>query len=277
MEVALCLIANYYLESDYIIEYCEYYFGLGIDTIYILDDLNGREERLIDIPYIKEKADEGKIVYTGVQNHPTHWQLYPWFYNNFKDKFDWCCFFDCDEFLYLPVHKGIKEFINDEKLGFNDNCDVIQVSWRIYGDNGFTHKPDGKVRDNFRGKPYVKNKCENKVIVHGGLQNLKMFIGHAAIDGNHAERIKYSNGSIRYAYDPFFLNPDYSVAALEHYGTKSAEEYIKRKLEGNPDTPQIPIVQLFPDYRKSFFELNESTPEKEAMFDEAFKKLKNEL
>lgn len=270
MEVALCLVANYYLESDYIVEFCEYYFKLGVDTIYILDDINGRSEHLTDIPFIKEKVDEGKITYCEIKNHPDMWDLYPWFYKKFNDKFNWCCFFDCDEFLYLPNHKNIKDFINDEKLEFNDNCDVIQISWRTYGDNGFTYKPKGKVWDNFHGEPFLKDKIENKAIIRGGLKNIKMFIGHAAVDGEHEERIKYSNGTIRNEFDAFITSPDYSVAALEHFQTKSAEEYIKRKIEGCMDNTSASLVQTFPVHRMKFFEINESTPEKEAMFDAAF-------
>ena len=59
--IAVCLVSNRYLDEDYIEEWCEHYYNLGFDFIYILEDLNGRDLKFIDMPYIKDKVNNNKI------------------------------------------------------------------------------------------------------------------------------------------------------------------------------------------------------------------------
>lgn len=41
--IALACITNYLIDHEYIEEYCEHYFKLGFDRIYLLDDIHGKD------------------------------------------------------------------------------------------------------------------------------------------------------------------------------------------------------------------------------------------
>ena len=273
MSVDLCLVDNYYIDKDYIEEFCEYYFELGIDKIWLLDDVNGKPNDMSNVPYVKTKIKEGKILHIKYFDHKNQHEIYSWFYNTFGDNFDWCCFFDCDEFLRLPKHNNIKDYLNDKELGFNKNCDVIQISWLMYGDNGYTHRPKGSVLRNFRCNPVLFDRIENKIIIKGGLTNVKTFIGHTASSNNRLDRIRYSNGSVVGKFDPFIENPDYSWAALDHFFCKSTEEFIERKSHGRIDAPNWTEEYVLNGFMKEYFRLSDKTEEKVGMFEYALKKL----
>lgn len=172
----------------------------------------------------------------------------------------------------LYKHNNIKSYLNDKSLNFRD-ADVIQISWRMYGDNGYVHKPSGGVLKNFQNNPKILNHIENKIIIKGGLSNVKLFIGHAGIANNNANRIKYANGKVRGVYDPFIDNPDYTVAALDHFFTKSTEEFINRKSHGRLDLPSCKRSEFLLSSKNIYYALNEKTEEKEKMFQDAAKKL----
>ena len=73
--------------------------------------------------------------------------------------------------------------------------------------------------------------------------------------------------------DPFHLI-DYSVAALNHYYSKSTEEFIKRKSIGRLDIPSRSYYSSLLDFINAYYNINERTLEKDKMFEEALKKLK---
>ena len=58
---AVCCITNYTLEKDYIEEWCEHYFNIGFNLIYMIDDAKFQKHLLSEIPYIKSCIDSGKI------------------------------------------------------------------------------------------------------------------------------------------------------------------------------------------------------------------------
>ena len=73
--------------------------------------------------------------------------------------------------------------------------------------------------------------------------------------------------------DPFHLI-DYSVASLNHYYSKSTEEFIKRKSIGRLDIPSRSFYDSLIDFINAYYNINERTPEKDKMFEDALKKLK---
>lgn len=270
--VRVCMITNRYLDEDYIEEWCENYYRLGFTFIYLLEDLYGNVDGklFIDMPYIKDKVDKGLMSIIGIENRVNQWDLYPWFYNNTKNQYDWCALFDSDELLTLNKHKTIQDFLNDDSLDFNA-CDVIQISWKNFTDNGYTHKQNGLVRDIFT-EWKEKNVIETKIILRGGLETTKFFIGHACIPNNNLNRIKYSDGTVIGRFSPFHA-ANYEIASLNHYYCKSTEEFIKRKSMGRLDIPNWSRTKALEGFMGDYFNISEKTDEKVAMFNNMFSEL----
>jgi len=264
--IAACVVSNYYLDCDYIEEWCEHYYNIGIDVIYILEDVNGRTERFADMPYITEKLEAGKMIIEEIK-HQNQYLTYPEFYQKHKNEFSWCCIFDSDEFLFLNKHSNIKEFLNDPVF---IDTDVITVNWRWFGDNGNIYKTDGKVVDRFPKPAEDQSSIETKVIVKGGLQKTDFMIGHCCIANNNPCRTKFCDGSPYTRMNPFH-EVNYEYAALNHYYTKSTEEFIKRKSLGRLDIITQSYKTAFIGFEKTYWKYCERTPEKENMFNEAMK------
>jgi hypothetical protein len=53
-----------------------------------------------------------------------------------RDKFDWVCFLDIDEFIGLRRHSDVKAYLSD----FPDAA-AVSLFWRMFGHNGHFHDP----------------------------------------------------------------------------------------------------------------------------------------
>ena len=270
--IAVCLVSNRYLDEDYIEEWCEHYYNLGFDFIYILEDLNGRDLKFIDMPYIKNKVDKDLMLIEQIP-HRNQSQTYQIFYNDHKSEFNWCAIFDSDEFLILNNHKNIQEFINDVK--FKD-ADVITICWKWYGDNNKLYKEPGKIVERFTESVRNKNDGDyapTKIIIKGNLENTSFYIGHCCISNNNPNRTIFCSGDHYAKLDPFH-KIDYSVASLNHYFSKSTEEYIKRKSIGRLDVLSYSCYDALKNFITDYYNINEKTPEKDKMFEKALNELK---
>ena len=144
MKTAICVIIKD--ELDYLDEWLDYHFDLGIDEIYLYEDYGslshstitkkyGDKVHLESIDIIFDKKDSKHGVAKQIK-------LFDWFPITYKDKFDWVLFIDIDEFLILkqPLQQLLKDY--DDKPG-------LLLKWRYYGANGHKTKPKGKVMDNY--------------------------------------------------------------------------------------------------------------------------------
>lgn len=267
--ISVCVVTNMFFDEDYIIEWCEHYYNIGFERIYILEDLNGRDRKFIDLQYMKNKVNEDKMIIEQIP-HQNQWRTYPEFYEKHKYEFSWCGIFDSDEFLVLNKHKNIKEFLNDPLY---ENADVITVNWRMFADNDHLYKTEGTVVERFPEPAEYKDPAETKILIKGGLKETVFFIGHCCIANGNPYRTVFCSGDHYTRMNPYHKN-DYSVAAINHYYTKSTEEFINRKTHGRLDIPEQTDREAFPAFITAYFNIAEDTPEKRKMFNEAMSKLK---
>jgi len=233
LKIALCAIGKN--ENLYIREWIKWYKNLGINKIYLYDNNEINGERFEDVisDYIKSGFVENinirgfiKTLTTSYDKDGTSVQgqaYHDCYYNNYKN-YDWMLFFDIDEFLSIDYkYNNIYEFLND----FNE-YDGIKVQWRMYGDNGKLYYENKPVNKRFKSKnnegfdSRVKSilKCKNYdfnlIFIAHGVRNRELVIVNL-----NKKRVKdlYKDDK---AYNnlPVYLN---------HFYTKSTEEFIKRK------------------------------------------------
>ncbi|KAG4097231.1 hypothetical protein H8356DRAFT_426419 [Neocallimastix lanati (nom. inval.)] len=275
LRITLCAIGRD--ENLYIREWVEWYKNLGVNKIVLYDNNKVDGEKFEDVindyiinGFVKVINRRG-IVKTNKEIGPKEIKekksvqaesYHDCYYNNYKNN-DWIFFFDIDEFLSIESkYNDIYEFLND----FN-KYDGIRVQWRVYGDNGYLHYENKTVNERFgsrknsqystRVKTIIKCKEYKKdlIINASGLLNRELTFVNLK-----KKRVKnYLNDKEAYFDLPVYLN---------HFITKSTEEYIKRKYK-KPDASfglnkEINFSINF--IKGQYFKYNNRTKEKEEMF-----------
>ena len=142
-------------------------------------------------------------------------------------------------------------------------ADAVALSWQMMTDNGQLHYQDRKVTWRFT-EPVKGNRYPNgvefiKCFVRGGINGLK-FNSQPHMPTNPDLKVVNIKGEKVKQYPT--MQPVYDVAWVNHYHTKSADEFVEKCRRGFPNGNQYTD-----DYRKKaidyFFALNERTPEKE--------------
>ena len=167
---------------------------------------------------------------------------------------------------------NIEEYLS---MGCFRNADLIRVSWRMYGDNGLLRVENGdfSLVNRFK-EPTKKQDRWTKAIVRGGIDNLK--IPHYGDGQVHLVRID----GIKRAFDANGIPVSnitirdgcgFENAALNHYSTKTIEEFVLNKIKKGYGTAGLDPSILDMDY---FFSQNERTKEKEDLYNELITKIR---
>ena len=235
-------------EEDYLDEWINHYLQLGFSRIYFYDNNNSNNTKQKDI------CDKyPQIVYRDIRGWPVrsnkyqHLQMYIYndaYYNN---NCKYMMFVDADEFLVLK-NITLRDLIRFKKY--------IHINWQLYGDDEQIYKNDRPVMERFT-VPLVKEENKHiKTIVQSG--NKVNFINpHYCVT---ELKCVTPNGKPCDGQSPFVQPPEHDCAIINHYLTKSAEEYMHKINRGRADNPNL----LY--NTNSFFAINKRTPEKIAFF-----------
>ena len=259
-KVAVCAIGR--LENRYAVEWVEHYRKLGVDKLFLYDNYFGNEGRLADVlqPYIKS----GFVEITDIHDQRNmQCPAYEDCYRRHGGEYAWIGFFDMDEFLRLEGKKKLPTVMQGYTHG-----NVLMVNWRTMTDNGLTHYDDRPLSVRFT-EPMGNDVCvkssvpENryaKCFVRGGLGGGIKFGCDPHRPQNVAGFINTRGESI--PAGSILADIDHSVMRLDHYWTKTAEEWREKiargSCSGHPDA-----VRYFTDGTRFFFCVNKRTKEKE--------------
>lgn len=255
IRVCLCTIGK--RENLYAKEYVEHYKRYKVDKIFLYDnnDLNG--ETFYDVlkEDIRRKYVE-IINYRGI-NKAQLLAMNDCYKNNNKS-YDWLIFYDMDEFIFLKNYKSIRKFLKEKKF---DNCDIVQLHWVQHTDNNKLFIEEGSLAKRFseRGKK-IEGLIDIKSIIRGEILT--------NITSAHFlnPELKCCNGfgqkkDLLVTIDE--KNPDYDYYYIDHYFSKSTEEFIYKIKRGSVaygNTIRYNII-------KSYFKLNNMTSEKIDLFE----------
>ena len=262
MKVGLCVIVKN--ENKYIQEFIDHYINIGIDTIFIYDnnDIDGEQIILNNYDNIIIENIRGK--------HAIQFSSYMDCYKKYKNDYDWICFFDCDEFLYLndeSYKNNIKNYLSDPIFnGFNE----IKINWKIYGDNDIEQLNDNYSITRFK-EPVMpldfksnydfpqNNHC--KVIIRCLKDFNALFYNPHFCHNILNNKICKNNGD-KGCNGPFeYFN--YDKAELRHYYTKTITEYIEKIDRGWPDVKREFSINQLKYNLNLFFKYNKRTLYKE--------------
>ena len=208
-------------EHDYLDEFIKYHIELGIDHIFIFEDVNSKSHHEITDKYplyttlipiesiVDKKQIDNYITHDFDRQNIYNVSILKYLKRNYN--FKWCFNLDVDEFITIPygnIYDILREF---------ESYEAIMIKWQNYNANGHIFKPD-----------YTK----------GGLQKT-----YTQTCGMSPHDHPYSCFKILFNLDSFNLSnffsvhgvscqanalrlDNYDIIFLRHYITKSWEEYV---------------------------------------------------
>ena len=225
IKVCICTIGK--KENKYIREYIDYYKNYGIDKIFLYDNNNLDGEKFEEVinEYITQNFVEIKN-WRGI-NKPQMMIYNDCFTKNYN-KFEWLFFNDIDEYIYLRNYNNIKKFLNKPRF---KKCENIQLNWLLHTDNNLIHYLNKSLLERFVEKdPFAEkrnlNKHSNgKSILKGHIPNIKITNFHCISD-----QLKTCNGFWKIRNN---IQKDYKYYYINHYFSKSTEEFIDKLKKGD--------------------------------------------
>lgn len=226
---SLCLIIKD--ENEYLEEWLKWHIALGIEHFYIYD----HESKYPVAQFVKSLGTDISQLVTVIRFDGKHDFAQHDAYNNCLSKFAqesrWIGFFDSDEMLHiLEEGKTLKDILQE----FEDNAGLF-IGWQVYGANGQIKKSSRPVRERFPitlapenntqqgvGKLFAQSLCIRQMLTHNGYP----VDGFEVVDENH-ERMK--RGCVWKQDLPI------KRICLDHYYTKSYEEWVEKMLRGTCD------------------------------------------
>lgn len=149
------------------------------------------------------------------------------------------------------------------------DCDCVLVNWRLMTDNGLVHydpRPlkerfteimplDTKVKYDFPENNHVKS------FVRGGLGEIHF----SRNPHTPSDSIKCVNSEGKRVPCSAFTPYTHKVMRIDHYWTKTAEEWMTNKLARGFSSGRTYIEKFMTKQEEYFFKVNERTPEKEVI------------
>lgn len=229
-DVQLSIVAIAKYEARYVKEWVDYHLLQGIDCIYLYDNDSPDGMKEILEPYI----ETGKVVYTFFPGKARQLDAYNDAVRRFKNRTKYMAFMDCDEFL-VQEQSGLSLAETVEMLMKKSvRCAGIAVNWRMYGSSGHIAPPEGSVLESYlyRGIGNAKGNDCIKTIANPRL--IKEY--------RHVHYPTYYRGFYSMNEDglrcdgPFNKCLETKYIRINHYFTKSKEEWIERRSRGKADT-----------------------------------------
>ena len=257
IKVCLCTLGK--KENLYIKEFIQYYEKIGIDRIFLYDnnDING--ERFEDI--IEEYINKSFVKLFNWRGKSKI--LIPYLNDCYKRNykhFDWLLFYEIDEYIHIKNYINIKQFLNNPHF---KKCQTINLNWVLHTDNNQIYYDNRSLHERF---PEVQNISEDgdktrfnyvKSIMKGNIPNIYIYNTHFL-----SQKLKSCNGfgKKHQLVGQNLKKNDFEYYYIDHYYSKSLEEYVSKINRGCPHFDQSI------EYKKSrliiFFSINKVTIEK---------------
>jgi len=238
MHLAICAI--FMNESPYLREWIEFHRLVGVEQFYLYQNRSEDDWQSVLQPYI----DEGLVEVTDWPRRPhCHIQAYQHFINKHRGEPGWVAFIDCDEFLFSPSHATVGEAIEATAL---PDWGAIGVNWMCFGAPGQEEPAPGLVIERFtlRATDNFEPNRHIKTIVR---------MDRVQLAGPNTHQLKTSGGTFselgHRLTGPFTPAPTHTRLRINHYHTKSRQEYLRRIARGNADGARSRSPSEFDGYQ----------------------------
>lgn len=246
-KAAICAIVKN--EHDYLLEWISYHRVIGVDYFLIYNNCDEEDDgttRLLN------KLEAIGVVHVIAWPDQGEWHLpsdiylrpqIPAYYDGIerlRNQAEWVAFIDVDEFI-LPM----REPDLPSTLALYRQYGAIGMNWKMFGSSGEKFKQDIPVckrfirassqlcRANFHVKSIARPELIRDLNVHRPFLKKDMFVDE------HGREIT----------DPLGLHDSvsYDILRVNHYYTKSRQEWMQKAARGRADHPQKRLEESFRD------------------------------
>ncbi len=215
-------------EGPYIKEWIEFHKLVGVTKFYIYD--NESTDNLKEI--LQDYIDSGEVVYKYYPGQGKQLVAYQEAINDYKNKTKYMGFIDLDEFVIPVENESLTDAIEDIMKKDNKIAGV-GINWMIYGSSGLIDKPEGLVTENYKYRAvngfgannHIKTICNPRKVI-------KPLEPHSF---KYEPEYYCVNEDSKKIFGPFNPGCSYKKLRINHYFSKSQNEYIKKKDRGLAD------------------------------------------
>ena len=229
----LAIVAIIKDEGRYLAEWLDYHIAIGVEHFFLYDNGSKDNTREILAPY----REWVTAIY--VPGQKMQLPVYNMAIRDYAYCAKYLAIIDLDEFIYPVGGKDIHELLA-EKLG-DGNWSGLTANWVIFGSNGHRIRPEGGVLENYtkRGKEadhHVKSILNPRRVYNVDNPHRAMYYLRGAIDEDG-----------RQMPEPFNEARPHREIQINHYATKSREEFIERRCRPRADygTPYEDLEAVF--------------------------------
>ena len=238
----VCICTPVKNENRYLKEYVEHYKKYGLDKIFIYDnnDINGEKLENVIGEYIKNGLVE---VFDYRGNVTPLFNIMNDCYQRNYQIYDWIIFFEVDEHIYLYNYTNVKLYLQRDVF---KNCEKIHLNWVHHTDNNLIYYDDRPLHVRFpEVEPNARNKVNGSVnsvksILRGHIPNVvincvhKLTLNLKGCDG-------FGNPQVIRFIDTH--NSDFTYYYIDHYYSKSVEEFVEKLNKGDVLQGQRPWLK----------------------------------
>lgn len=209
-------------EGEYLPEWLEWHLGHGIEHIYIYDD--SRERPITE--FLGGYAPCCTVQDARRYRYHLQFEAYTDALRTFGGESEWMAFLDTDEFLRVVDGRPLPELL----AGIPDMAAAVLAPWIVYNANGQLFKRPGPVRERFtQTTAWLKRMPCWKSVVRPAL--VAGMSAHTPIEIAEGAFLANAEGNV--VKDKYDLPADKLV--VDHYYTKSYEEWLERLSKGSCD------------------------------------------
>lgn len=218
-------------EGPYIQEWIEFHKLVGVNRFYFYDNESNDNTREVLDKYIQDSS----VKYTKVPGKAQQLPAYNDAISKYKDECRYLAFIDMDEYIVPSIpFKPLPTLVNEIIERYGKGAAGIGINWAIYGSSGHINKPIGLITENYtkRGKnshfgnAHIKTICNPRLISYYVSPHYPIYkLGGYSIDESGTKKV----------FVWFNDNCQYKNLRINHYFSKSKEEYIAKQKRGLAD------------------------------------------
>ena len=220
---SVCLLAKN--EHDYIAEWLDWHSNIGVDHFYIYDN-NSTTPLRDSIP--AKHLDKCTVMDFGGKHRHTQRECYADCFKRFKDETLWMAFIDADEFIRVIDGVSLREFLRE----FEPH-DGIYIGWVNYNANGLVKQDGRPVRERFTQRTYAYPEwmATGKSIVR--MDRVTNMSAHCP--SQFMRKVDMVLSDHAPMVNPYMSAFPEDRIVIDHYYTKSYEEWVKKLGRGSCD------------------------------------------
>lgn len=223
MSLAICAIFRN--EAPYLREWIEFHRLAGVERFYLYQNRSEDDWQAVLDPFVNEGVVE---ITDWSMAPPAQMQAYQHFIDRHKGEPGWVAILDCDEFLFSPCYPSIADVLDQVP----ESWGAVGVNWLMFGASGqeapsaepvierFTFRR----ADNFHAHVHIKT-VGRMDHMEGSGSDPHHFRVRGGTFSENGERIE----------GPFSPHPSHRLLRINHYHTKSRQEYLQRIARGKAD------------------------------------------